>query len=225
MLSSMMTAAVIPWAWDWTATAWAAVAAWATFIVAALAAVFAGRQVLEARRTREDQAQPFVVADLEPSKAGRNFMDLIIRNTGSTVATNVKIVFDPPLASTLNENDARYRLSEAAIITKGIPTLPPGREYRLLFEHVLDRFNSDLPRSYDAAVTFQDPRGRRHEMQYRLDFDIYFGVMNLSVLTDHDAAKALKEIGKTLAQWSHTGSGLSVWTRDEDAHLERQRDE
>lgn len=215
----------LPWVWDWTAGGWAAIAAWGTLGVAAVAALFARHQVLEARRTREDQAQPFVVVDFEPSKAGRVFVDLIIRNTGTTVATNVKVVFDPPLVSTMTETDGKYRLRDAAIITKGVPTLPPSREYRMLFEQMPNRYASDLPRSYDAVVSFDDTRGRRHEMKYRLDLDIYFGFTHLEVYGEHDAAKALKEIEKTLGKWSHIGNGLTVWTRDEDARLARQQSE
>lgn len=51
---------------------------------------------------------------------------------------------------------------------QGIPTLTPGREYRMLFEQMSNRFGSDLPRSYDAVVSFNDARGRAHELRYRL---------------------------------------------------------
>lgn len=198
----MEITAHLPWVWDWTAAGWGAAAAWATFVVAAAAAAFAWRQVLEARATRNDQAQPFVVVDFEPSQAGRVFLDLVVRNTGTTVATNVRMTFEPALESTLNSADSRYVLADAAIVQKGIPTLPPGREYRMLFEQMSDRYASDLPRSYEATVTFHDARGHSHEMRYRLDLDIYFGFMRLDVYTDHDAAKALREIEKLLRNWS-----------------------
>lgn len=222
----MELTAHLPWVWHWTAAGWAAAAAWATFVVAAAAAAFAWRQVLEARATRNDQAQPFVVVDFEPSKAGRIFLDLVIRNTGTTVATNVRMTFDPSLASTLSRDDTRYLLAESAIVRRGIPTLPPGREYRMLFERMPDRYTSDLPRSYDATVTFDDARGRPHEMRYRLDLDIYFGFMRLDVYTDHDAAKALREIEKLLQRWSAGPSKqLRVWARDEDSHRLRELEE
>ena len=174
---------------------------------------------------REDQAQPFVAVDFEPSQAGSTFMDLIIRNTGTTIAKNVKAVFDPPIVSTLTEGNGKYRLADAAIITEGIPTLPPGREYRMLFERMPDRFESDLPRSYKATVTFEDPRGRAHELEYRLDLDIYFGSMHLDIYGEHDAAKALKGIERTLKKWSAAGGGIRVWNRDEDAKLAREQEE
>lgn len=213
----------LPWMWDWTAAGWAAVAAWATVIIAGVAAIFAKHQVDLARKTREDQAQPFVVADFERSKAGRIFMDLVIRNTGTTIATNVKVVFDPPLESTLS-SQTKFPLAEAPIITKGIPTLPPGREYRMLFEQMPDRHKSDLPRSYDAVVTFDDTFGKTHTMRYRLDLDIYYSHTNLEIYGEHDAAKALREIQSTLKSWSQR-SGMRVWTRDEDAYIQEEQRE
>lgn len=105
----------LPWVWDWTAAGWAAVAAWATFLVAVAAAAFAWRQVLEARKTREDQAQPFVVVDFEPSKAGRIFMDLVVRNTGTTLATNVRMTFNlpSPQPSTLRTPSTSSRMPQS----------------------------------------------------------------------------------------------------------------
>lgn len=166
-----------------------------------------------------------MVVDFEPSKASHIFMDLIVKNTGSTLATNVDISFEPELASTLTSEGDRYRLSESAILTQGIPTLPPNREYRMLFERMPDRYESDLPRSYLAMVKFDDPRGRNHTLEYRLDLDIYFGVTKLSIYGEHDAAKALREIERTMRKWVGSGDSPEVWVRDGDARVERERQE
>jgi hypothetical protein len=141
---------------DWTAAAWTAIAAWGTLGIAGIAAVFAWHQVREARRTREEQAQPFVVVDFEPSGAGGGLMDLVIRNTGKTLARDIKIDFDPPLESDYFSKPPHnaYDIAEAKILREGIPTMPPGKEYRLLFERMPDRFASTLPRSYTSTVGF-----------------------------------------------------------------------
>ena len=206
----------IEWFWRWSPAAWNAIAAWLTLGVAAAAAWFAWHQVREARRTREDQAQPFVVVDFEPTGAGRIFMDLVIRNTGTTVATDVEFAFDPPISTTLGQKVPKYRLEDSAILSRGIPTLPPGKEHRLLFDQMPDRSTSTLPRSYKCVVSFKDSRQRPHSLTYRLDLDIYFGVMNITIYGEHDSAAALRDISKNIKRWT-TSRGLQVWARDDDA--------
>lgn len=126
-------------------------------------------QVREAQKTREEQAQPFVVVDFDRTEASRIHMDLVIVNTGTTLAKDVRVAFDPPLRSTLTERNQQYDLADAAIISHGIPTMPPGREFRMLFESMPGLFESDLPRTYGAVVSFRDSRGRPYQLDYRLD--------------------------------------------------------
>lgn len=218
--------------WDWSAEAWTAIAAWVTAGVAAAAAIgatvlarrqvdYAHRQVEEARATRENQAQPFVSVDFEQSPASFIFMDLVIRNTGPTVARNVRFEFDKPLQSTLD--DRKTALRNAAILTKGIPTLPPGRTYRMLFERMPDLHDHpELPRSYDVTVQFEDVNDHVHTLTYRLDLDIFYDTEQLAIYGAHDSAKALMEIEKRLKKWD-VRSGMRVWLRDEKQQAAEDR--
>jgi len=219
----------VPWFWDWTANAWSAVAAWATFGVAVLAAGFARHQVLEARQTREEQAQPFVIVDFELSAADDTLMNLIIRNTGTTIAKDVTVEFNPPLQTTMTGPNSEYDIARASIIREGIPTLPPGKTHTMLFDSMPERFNSDLPRVYEATVSFQGPRNQPYDkLTYRLDLAIYFGLANVRIYSSHHAAKALMDMAKTMKKWTTNFDGVRVYTRDEDAILEdrsRQVDE
>jgi hypothetical protein len=184
---------------DWTAGTWGALAAWVTVGVAAAAARYGLHQVREARRTREEQAQPFVVVDLEPSPVSHFHMDLVIKNTGSTLARDVTFAFDPPLQSVFSSRPASdYPVTEAAILRDGILTMPPGKEFRLLFESMPERFKSDLPRSHEVTVNFSSTRGPMTPLVYRLDFDAYFNTERFRIYGMHDAAKALHEIERHL---------------------------
>lgn len=186
-------------------------------------------QQSEARRARqlqEEQAQPYVVVDFEMQ--ANILIALVVRNTGLTAAYNVKLEFDPELASTFDK-DRDPPLRETMFIKKGIPTMPPGRVWTALFERGPDRYNDkDLPRSYDAVVTFSDRHGREFELRYRLDLDIFFGIRNLGRYDIHHAAEALREIRTTLAQWTEGRRGISVFTRDghaKDARVTAEREQ
>ncbi|MEJ7743205.1 MAG: hypothetical protein WKF73_11990 [Nocardioidaceae bacterium] len=148
---------------DWTAEAWTALATWGTLAAAVAAAVFARGQVLEARRTREEEAQPFVVVDFEPSAAWSGIMDLVITNTGKTVAKDVRVTFEPPLRSAYfsKQPDDPYDINESKIIKEGIPSLLPGKRFTILFDRMPERYESELPRGVSGDRDFlqQPSRG------------------------------------------------------------------
>lgn len=43
------------------------------------------------------------------------------------------------------------------------------------------------PVSYDVTVRFEDSRGRRFELPYALDLDVYFGTMFMTIYGMYDA--------------------------------------
>jgi len=166
-------------------------------MIAALAAVYARKQVAEARITREEQAQPFVLVDFQPSRVGSIFMDLVIKNTGATLARNVRVMFDPPLRASVHETAPSRDVALSAMLTRGIPTLPPGVEHRSLFERMPTLHDrEDLPRQYEAVVTFNDSRQREYTLRYELDLEIYFGRASLRERGVHDIAEELHSIDK-----------------------------
>src|SRR5262245_14565535 len=73
---------------------WTAAAAWVTAFVAIAAAVVGLGQLAEARRVRLEQSQPYVVIFMEPSRAGTYFIDLVVRNFGTTAAYDVRVKVD-----------------------------------------------------------------------------------------------------------------------------------
>lgn len=214
-----------PWPWDWSPEAWTAVAAWTTATVAALAALFARRQVQEVRKTREEQAQPFIVVDFEPSEVSSKLMNLVIRNSGQTLAKKVTITFNPPLQTTLSKHGAGFSLADSWLITGGIPAMPPRREYSMLFEDMTDRYTSDLPRKYSVSVAYTDSRDRPYSLTYPLDLGIYYGAGQVEAYGLHHAAKALRDIRDQTKKWTQHHDGIRVWVRDEDKHLAEQRED
>jgi hypothetical protein len=184
--------------------------------VALFAAIFAGWQVWEIRRTREEQARPFVIVDIQPSPAWRNALNLVVENVGNTVAHEVAIRFDPALQST---RDDRYPLSGSVLLREGIPTLPPGRRIEALFDFSHERVKTDLPMRYDVTVDLRDARRRRQRPQrYVIDLAHLYGLQRMDEYGIHHAAKALREIERSVKKWSDVHGRLKVWIRDEDRH-------
>lgn len=208
--------------WARTAEQWQAIGSVGTLVIATLAAGVAGVQAREARQLRIAQSMPEIVVDLEPHSV---LIEIAISNTGQTTARDVTVTFDPPLQSTLIES-GRTKMLTSKLLTEGIKTMPPGRKYRLMFEHAPDRYKrDDLPRAYTATATYRDTRNKRHTATYVLDFDTYYGYNTVTLYDVHDAAKALKEMQSLMKNWSEFGQGLKVVSRDGDAKDQRMREE
>ena len=180
----------------------AAVGALGTLAVAAIAAVAAFRQVREARALREEQAQPFVVVDVEENAAGGNFLDLVIRNIGTTLALDVKFVFSPRLRSGTYEDDG-IDIADFHVLKEGIASMPPGREMRFLFDEGATIFQrKDLPRRYEVEVSFRSTRGAQDPLRYTIDLDMLFGQHAIVVHGTHHIAKSLRAIAKKMGATS-----------------------
>lgn len=147
---------------------WSALAAWATVAIALGAAVFAWSQVREARRTREEQAQPNVVLYTELNPSVKRFIEIVIKNFGTTPAYHVRATFDPPLKATPN-NFSKGKLADVPI--PEFPILAPGQEWRTGWDFSLARKRhqkewAPLAGKTEAELTDQQKFAIRAHMSY-----------------------------------------------------------
>ena len=198
---------------DWTAvTAWAA---WAAIAVYVVLGIFAWIQVLQARKLREEQARPFVIVDFEPGF----LVYLTVENLGRTMARDVSVQFDKPLESTLS---GTREIDESPLFREPIPTLPPGKKLRVLFDQYVARMEAKLPLTYDVTLRYKGPTGRKEwEHPYRLDLGMYLG----SALPPKGLPELVAEaerIRKELEKWKDGGRGLRVVTVDRRLQQRRE---
>jgi hypothetical protein len=163
--------------------------------------------VLQARKLREEQARPFVIVDFEPGF----LVYLMVENLGRTMARDVTIRFDKPLESTLSRP---HEIDESPLFREPIPTLPPGRKIRVLFDQYGARLDAKLPLTYDVTLRYKGPTGKKEwEHPYRLDLGIYLG----SALPPKGLPELVAEvetIRKELEKWKGGIRGLLVQTVD-----------
>lgn len=206
----------------WTPAAWSALAEWVTAFVAVAAGAFAFQQVREARRLREEQSQPYVVAYMEPSAASEHLIDLVVRNFGSTVAVDVRLEIDPHPQRTVQGT----KVEDVKLFDR-LPVLVPGQEWRTSWDFGPDRAKAALPNEHRAVVTYSDSRGRKlPPLSSILDWGVYRDRRWIVLYGVHDAAKALRDMEKTFKKWQESiHGGLAVYMRDADARDEKQRQE
>jgi hypothetical protein len=197
-----------------------AVAAVVTALIALAAAWYARGQVRESRLLREEQAQPFVIVDMEPSPHASSFIELVVANLGHTLARDVTFKFDPPLRRAYSRG---VDPNEWSIFKDGIPSFPPGKMFRMLFDIGHERFNAGLHADkYAVTVEFKGPRGQYMEpLTYILDGRYYFDPNRLGVRTIHTVAQELEKVSRTLQGWQDRGT-LGVTAYDGDKRREQE---
>jgi hypothetical protein len=204
------------------AAAWSAIAAWATVLVAVVAGVLAYVQIRQARKLRDEEGRPYVVAYTESSAAGEWIVDLVVRNFGKTAARDVVLEADPPL---LRAAAGQTPGPNPVELPERIPFLAPGQEWRTLWDTTIARHDAGLPDRYDVAVRFCDSHGNSFEIPSIFDWGAISTRDVVTVRTMHDAAEALRELTKTAKKWSESASGgLKVYSRDGDERDRRQRE-
>lgn len=202
---------------------WSAVASWCGVVLAGAVGWYARSQVAEAKRLREEQAQPYVVAYLDVVHG--QAVDLVVKNFGATAAFAVEVKISPEPRQSFGEDTPVLRVPDV------IPVLVPGQEWRTMWDMGHQRIDSTLPRSHDTTIGCQDSQGRHLPLlRFTLDWSSIFDRGFMVTYEMHDAAKALREISKAVGGWREgaAAKGIAVYVRDGDErdrrHAEFRRD-
>lgn len=151
----------------------------------------ASDQLEEARTLRREQAQPYVVVSAEPNQTTPEVVEVVVKNYGTTGASQVTITCTPPLVRTDQAGGA-----QPVTLPDLIPFLAPGQEWRTFWDHGSERSREiyDLPTRHDVVVTFTDSFGKVHEAPSVLDWSVFMPRMFLTVKTTHHGVKELEKI-------------------------------
>lgn len=184
----------------------------AQLVVLIAAAIFAWRQVKEARELREEQNRPFVVVDFECEQGYMMYLEVV--NMGTSLARDVRIEIDPPLESAID-----IEVGKLKMLNEGIATLAPDKKLRTFFDMSFRRNEDrpDLPMNYVARVRYSDEKRKRSfDEMLNLDMDQYMHMHTVTRHGLHDIHKELEKIRRGLEKWRWSGgSGLLTISRAE----------
>jgi hypothetical protein len=162
----------------------------------------AREQVLAAHRQNElqeqiwrDQSQPYVVADVRPDTGQGQMFQVVLENRGSTIARNVRVVFDPPLQQAgLSTEEEPF-----TALDNGVSYLPPGRAmtWHLGVGHsYFDGDRSEPDRK--VTVTCEGPFGPVEPLRYTFSFEAFRHHVAAGPGTLARVEKAVMEVAKEL---------------------------
>lgn len=159
-------------------SAWAAVSvALLGVLLTGCAVWFARGAVLESqhqtrlqREVAEQSAQPYVWADVRGSDHTGFLIELVVGNSGPTVATDVQISFDPPLPVS-RQNGERDASTDTALtrLEEGLSSLAPGRVLRWTLGTGPDILSSVQSQQYRVSVNGSGPFGPLPALSYVLN--------------------------------------------------------
>lgn len=86
------------------------------------------RQLANSIAVQEAAAQPYIWADLRPRDDG-GMLVFVVGNAGPTVATDVRITFQPSLESLVPDPELEDALRLEARARAGLRSIPPGRTF------------------------------------------------------------------------------------------------
>ena len=154
------------------------------------------RAIREMRLAREAQYRPLVVVDLE-SNSERGTYHFVLRNAGASVARNVTIAIDRPLANPVNPQ----LMDEGSLrwIRRGLPVLAPGKEHRMLLG-AWGNFSKDAARQHQVTVSYRNDTGQRaYSDAFALDFDALPGRPS-DAKTVHSVADEIEKLNRSVSE-------------------------
>ncbi|WP_141014469.1 hypothetical protein [Nocardioides sambongensis] len=166
-------------------------------LLALAALYFTSQQTASARQQtalqqqmREDQAQPYVWADIRPNDESMHLMMLVVHNEGPTTATDVSVAFDPPLPREIggSGSSSEYR----------IVGMPPGRTMRWHLNLAPDWLNGASAKRFKVTVRSSGPFGAVLPIAYELDVDEYRRASATPPGTINGITKQLKKLNESV---------------------------
>jgi len=171
---------------------------WRSARAAIRAAKAAEEQTEIQRQIRIDAAQPFVWVDIRPDTSTGTLLNLVVGNSGLTVATNVRVTADPALPR-IQQLAERVATAEK-LLARGIPSLPPGRTYIWPLGQGFNLINDDAPQAFTFTVEAEGPFGAIPVMAYVVDLAALKGVMDRPTGSLHELTSAVRDLTKVVVR-------------------------
>lgn len=157
------------------------------------------------REITNEAAQPYVWADIQPDTKQGKILDLVIGNTGPTVATDVKVTFDAPL--TMSDFAAHRSEPMLRALEDGLRSLAPGRVIRWTLGAAPELLSEDTPQLIRITVEATGPHGPLPPLevpvdasQWRNSKDAPDGSLHLVRKSIQDLTKSIDKAASRLTQ-------------------------
>ncbi|MGY1855473.1 hypothetical protein [Modestobacter sp. SYSU DS0290] len=145
------------------------------------------------RRMHRDAAQPYVWADVRPDLGHGQLIQVIVENSGPTVARDVRVSFDPPLVDVHRKNRVFF-----TGLDSGISALTPGRRMTWNLGVSFEVMSEGIVGAHQVTVDAVGPFGPVEQLRYTLDLRQWREGSAAPPGSLHEIRNAIVDIGKSL---------------------------
>lgn len=157
------------------------------------AAEAAQNTLLEMREARDQETAPYVIAYFDVPNDTRS-LDLVIKNIGKSMATNVTVSFDPQLKL----RDPYENMLARVLPPEGIPSIPPDYEIRTALDFFMNYKQSGLPMKFTIDVSYQGGiRKEKRSATYNSDLTLFRGNVYTLEPSIKDITEEIKRLVST----------------------------
>ena len=134
---------------------------------------------------------------MQPDDVSGVLLNLVVGNSGPTIAQNVRATIDPPLVAIDQLKDRAETAQD--LLTRGISSLPPGRTLVWPLGQGFNILDGNGPKKHTVTVTADGPFGPVPPLTYVLDLTDYNGHMHQPAGSLHLLTRAVENIGGKLS--------------------------
>jgi hypothetical protein len=136
----------------------------------------------------EQETAPYIVIYFDVP-FGSDYIYLVVKNIGHSIASQVKFTISPSLKSSLG-----LQIAGLSFIKDGIPLMPPNHEIRTLFDRMSVPLNKDFPMQYNVNITYY---GGTHMNQRVVEQILDLSPINgLAYVAPKDMKELIKQVEK-----------------------------
>lgn len=152
------------------------------------------------RELAEAASQPYVWADIQPDKQQGSMLQVVVGNSGPTMARNVRVTFDPPLPAG-PQHVAPIRKVELTLAA-GLKSLAPHRVIRWSLGVGHELLASEAPQLCTVLVEGDGPHGPLPVLATEIDISQWREARDAPDGSLHHVRGAIKDLVKAVHEVS-----------------------
>ena len=175
-------------------------------------------QTRQQAEIQKDSQRPFVWLDLRTNPRNGQLLNLVLKNEGPTIATNIKIDCDPPIQYT-TQMSRQITDRSPGVLEKGVTSMPPGREMVWALGLPHEVYSERRATRHRVRISFDGPFGPERPIEYILDFQENADqnrVVDGSLIGIEKAIKEISKVNGPLTKVANAISKLSVRKQDDE---------
>lgn len=144
------------------------------------------------RELAEAASQPYVWVDIQPDMQQGSMLQVVVGNSGPTVASNVKVTFDPPLPAGSQHAERIAKVQRT--LSEGLRSLAPQRVIRWSIGSGRDLLSADDPQVRAVRIEVDGPHGALPIREIQIDISQWRDALDAPDGSLHHVRRAVNEL-------------------------------